>query len=648
MILTVNGKRTTIEAKENLTVTGLLNELKVIYFQRKFLDRRFGAGEGLASGLGLRGVSDAAFPNFILPGYASLGGAVSRIQTPIRDTQFQDAVSWFRGRHGVKFGVEHRRGSNNEIRDRSSSGSFTMTPLITSKPGTSGTGNSLASFLLGEVNSAAVLVSDLISSRAYSWSWYVQDDWRVTNRLTLNYGLRWETEIPRRVDHDRQNSFDPTAMNPISGTPGVVTFSGRNGVPRQAYNTDWNNFGPRLGFAYRLPFVGETVIRGGGGIFYGPTVSNSIGDAAATGFSTAATLVVPQADLISAMQLRNGFPPFERPPLDNGFGAVPRGRRPNTAVGYFERERPTPISYQYTFSLQREVGPHTLVEAGYIGNVSHHLTANDLSINQVPPGAMGPGDAQAHRPFPQFSNVFLINPAVGNSTYHAGFARLERRYSSGISFLAHYTFSKFIDDVASSDEYGDPVSYMDAYNRRLDKSLSGTDVPHRLVVSGLFEVPYFKHHRVLRAALGGWKVGALATMQSGPLFTVNTAANTTNAFPAGPLRPDLTADPRLPAGSRTLLEWFNTPVFRQPELFRFGNSPRSGLRGDSLRTVDVTIAKEFAVTERFRTDVRGEFYNLLNHANFELPGHTFGNADFGTVLSARPSRTVQLGLRLSF
>ena len=276
------------------------------------------------------------------------------------------------------------------------------------------------------------------------------------------------------------------------------------------------------------------------------------------------------------------------------------------------------------------------------------LTANDLSINQVPPGAMGPGDAQAHRPFPQFSNVFLINPAVGNSTYHAGFARLERRYSSGISFLAHYTFSKFIDDVASSDEYGDPVSYMDAYNRRLDKSLSGTDVPHRLVVSGLFEVPYFKYHRVLRAALGGWKVGALATMQSGPLFTVNTAANTTNAFPAGPLRPDMTADPRLPTSSRTLLEWFNTPAFRQPELFRFGNSPRSGLRGDSLRTVDVTIAKEFAVTERFRTDVRGEFYNLLNHANFELPGHTFGNADFGTVLSARPSRTVQLGLRLSF
>lgn len=626
----------------------LLNELKVSFFQRKFIDQRYGADENLANAIGLRGVSAAAFPNFVLPGYTSLANSPGRIQTPIRDLQFLESVSWYTGRHALKFGAEYRRGSNKEIRDRSSAGSFNISPLITSKPGVTGTGNSAASFLLGEVNAANQVVSDQILSRAYYWAFYVQDDWRVTDRLTLNLGLRWETELPRRVDGDRQNSFDLTRINPVSGTPGVVTFSGRNGVPRQAFNTDKNNFGPRAGFAYRLPFGRETVVRGGAGIFYGSTVSNTIGDTASTGFSTSASLVTPQADLVSAMRLRDGFPAIVRPPLNDAFGAVPQGTRPNTAVGFFERDRPTPVSYQYNLSVQREAARDTVVEAGYIANVSHHLTANDLSLNQVAPQLMGVGDAQSRRPFPQFSNVYIINPAIGNSTYHAGFIRAERRFRGGLSFLAHYTFSKFIDDVASGNEYGDPASYMDAYNRSLDKSLSGTDVPHRFVLTALYEVRRFAGRRLLDAALGRWKVGALTTLQSGPPFTVTTAANATNAFSAGPNRPNLVGDPRLASGERSLSRWFDTSAFANPAQFTFGNAPRSVLRGDGLQQMDLTLDKEFAVTERYRLDVRAEFYNLLNHANFELPGHTLGSADFGAVLSARAPRTVQLGLRLSF
>lgn len=628
----------------------LINDLKVSYLQRKFLDYRYGADQNLAGAIGLTGVSSAAFPSFVLPGYASLGGVtnIGRTQTPIRDLQFLESLSWFRGRHAFKFGVEHRRGSNQEIRDRSSSGNFTISPLITSLPGVSGTGNSLASFLLGEVNSANQIINDQILSRAYYWAGYIQDDWRVTDRLTLNLGFRWETELPRRVDDNRQNSFDPYSINPVSGTPGIVTFSGQNGVPRPAFNTDWNNVGPRAGFAYRLPFFGELVLRGGGGIFYGPTVSNTIGDTASLGFSTNSTLVVPQAELLSAMQLRNGYPAITRPPLDAGFGAVAPGQRPTTAVTFFERDRPTPISYQYNFSVQREVGRNSVVELGYMGNVSHHLTANDLSINQVAPQLMGAGDAQSRRPFPQFSNVSIINPAVGNSTYHGGFVRAERRFSSGFSFLAHYTFSKFLDDVVSSNEYGDPQSYMDAYNRRLDKGLSGSDVPHRLIVSGLYEVRAFKGNRAMNAVAGGWKIGALLTMQSGAPFSVVTAANTTNSFPAGALRPNLVGDPQVSSGEQTLSRWFNTAAFVAPPQFQFGNSPRSGLRGGGLQTLDMTASKDFAIAERYHAEIRGEFYNLLNHANFDMPGHTLGNADFGSVLSARPGRTIQLGLRFSF
>jgi hypothetical protein len=358
--------------------------------------------------------------------------------------------------------------------------------------------------------------------------------------------------------------------------------------------------------------------------------------------------VVPQPEFLSAMQLRNGFPLIERPPLDAGFGAVPAGERPFTAVGFFERERPTPISYQYNLNVQREVASGTVAEIGYMANVSHHLTANDLSLNQVPPQAMGPGNAQARRPFPQFSNVYIINPAVGNSTYHAGFARVEKRFATGLTFLAHYTWSKFMDDVVSSNEYGDTQSYMDAYNRRLDKALSGSDVPHRTVLSVLYEVPRFRRAGLLGAVLSRWRVGAFGTWQSGATFTVTTLANTTNAFSAGPLRPDLVANPELPSGERTLARWFNTAAFVNPAPFRFGNAPRSGLRGPFQKTVDLTLAREFNLTERFRFDLRGEAYNALNHANFELPGRTLGAADFGAILSARPARTVQLGARVSF
>jgi Carboxypeptidase regulatory-like domain/TonB-dependent Receptor Plug Domain/TonB dependent receptor len=627
----------------------LTNELRVTYLRRKFLDTRPGYGDNLSAKIGLNGVSDAAFPAFSIPGYATLGNpsAVYRFQTPILDRQVLDSLSWFHGKHAVKFGMEYRGGANDEIRDRGSAGNFTISPLITDLPGVSGTGNALASFLLGEVNAASVQVSDKIPSRASYIAGYVQDDWRLSSRLTLNLGLRYEVELPRRVVGNKMNSFDPLAINPVSGTPGVVTFAGMNGVPERAFRTDTNNFGPRVGFAYRLPGAHDTVIRGGAGVFYGPTVSNTIGDVASLGFSTSASYVVSQAEFQSAMRLRDGFSAVTRPPLTPAFGAVPLGAKPNTAVAYFNPAQVAPTSYQYNLNVQREVSSGLLVEVGYIGNVSHHLTANDLSIDQVAPQLMGPGDAQSRRLFPQFSNVTWINPSIGNSTYHGGFVRAEKRFGGNFSFLAHYTFSKFLDDVESANEYGNTGSYMDAYNRRLDKGLSGSDVPHHLVLTLLYEVRQFKRNRGVNAVLGGWKVGLLETAQSGAPFTVITTANTTNAFPAGSLRPNLLHDPNLSSG-QSITHWFDTTAFAAPAAFTFGNSPRSGLRGASLVTTDVTLEKSFHFTERWRFDLRSEFYNVLNHANFNVPGSTLGAADFGVVTSARPGRQVQLAGRVSW
>jgi Carboxypeptidase regulatory-like domain/TonB-dependent Receptor Plug Domain/TonB dependent receptor len=633
----------------------MTNEVHYTYLRRKFLESRPGLGDNLAQQIGLTGVTDAAFPSFTIPGYgvpagfvagnvtvpntgAALGNPtmVSRFQTPITDQQYQDALSWFRGRHAWKFGAEYRRGANDEIRDRGSAGNFTVDPLITDLPGSSSTtGNSLASFLLGQVSAASIQVSDKIPSRASYMAFYAQDDIRLTERLTINAGVRYEVEFPRRVVDNRMNSFDPLAINPVSGTPGVVTFAGVNGTSERAYRTDWNNIGPRLGFAYRLGGKRDTVIRGGAGVFYGPTVSNTIGDVASLGFSTSASYSVAQAETQSAFQLRDGFPAVARQPLTPAFGAVRPGQAANTSVAYFNPGQVAPISYQYNLGVQREIAKDLLLEVGYIGNVSHHLTANDLSLNQVPPQLMTAGNAQLLRPFPQFSNVTWINPSIGNSTYHGGFVRAEKRMSHGVSFLAHYTFSKFLDDVESANEFGASGSYMDAYNRRLDKGLSGSDVPHRALVEVLYE-------------FRGWKLGVLETAESGPVFTVITAANTTNAFPAGSLRPNLLRDAPLSADQRTVAAWFDTTAFVNPAPLTFGNSPRSGLRAAPVVRTDATLERSFRLGDRARFDLRGEFYNLLNHAIFNVPGFTLGTADFGVVSSARAPRTAQLAARLSF
>ena len=271
----------------------LANDVRFTYLRRKFIDTRPGADGNLAAAIGLAGVSNAAFPAFTIPGYgisntqtignsnAALGNAtaVARFQTPILDRQILDSVSLQRGRHAIKFGGEYRWAGNDEIRDRSSAGNFTFSPLITGFNGTGG--NGLASFLLGQLNTAAIQVSDKIRSRAAYMGLFIQDDWRLTDRLTINAGLRWEVEFPRKEADNKMNSFDPLAINPVSGTPGVVTWAGVNGVPVRAFKTDFNNIGPRLGFAYRIPGKTDTVIRGGAGVFYGGTVSNTIGAARA-------------------------------------------------------------------------------------------------------------------------------------------------------------------------------------------------------------------------------------------------------------------------------------------------------------------------------------------------------------------------------
>ncbi|MDX1982238.1 MAG: TonB-dependent receptor, partial [Bryobacteraceae bacterium] len=577
----------------------LLNDFRLGLVRRSFFNSRFGLDEDFASQLGLRGVSKSSFPIIGVAGFQGLSGAPFRFSNPLLDYQIQESLSWYRGRHAIKFGVEVRLGIFNDDTDTSSSGNFAFGPQLTALPGTAGTGNGFATFLLGEADSANIIRPDPIRSRASYWGAYMQDDYRVSDKLTLNIGLRWEGTTPRTEDNDRMNAFDMTAINPVSGTPGVITFAGRNGVPRSAFNMDRNNIGPRLGFAWSVR--PRTVVRGGAGLIYGAAVNSIVGTAAALGFSTDSRLTTTQIGITPAMRLREGFPSTNRVPVDQlgaGFGAVPVGAPTNTAVTFFERSRATPVSYQYNLDIQHELAPNLLVEVSYMGNLSRKLTAPDMAINQVPVELMGPGNAQRLRPFPQFTNVTLINPAIGSSSYHGGFVKVEKRYSGGISLLAHYTFSKFIDDVQSFTEIGDPGSYMNFYNRRLDKGPSGSDIRHRAVLSGVYDLPIFRNRGLLTTLLGGWRAGLIGSMQSGPTFTVFSFVNATNAFTPGPNRADLTGDPRLPESERTLSRWFNTGAFANPAPFRFGTSGRGIMNGPGLVNIDSSFAKRFQIRER--------------------------------------------------
>ncbi len=266
----------------------------------------------------------------------------------------------------------------------------------------------------------------------------------------------------------------------------------------------------------------------------------------------------------------------------------------------------------------------------------------------MPPALLGPGNAQARRPFPQFTNVSVLNPPLGNSAYHAGVIKVERRFHSGLSMLAHYTFSKFIDDVESFSEFGDVGSYMDFYNRGLDRGLSGSDVRHRAVLSAVYDLPVLRNRGWITRLFGGWKTGAIVVFQSGPAFTVYSSVNQTNAFPPGSLRADLVGNPKLSGSERTIARWFNTDAFRVPAPYRFGTAGRSILTGPGLANVDASFIKSFPIREGWRAELRGEFFNFLNNTSFNLPGHSVGTPAFGIINSARPARSSQLAARIEF
>ncbi|MEZ5399342.1 MAG: carboxypeptidase regulatory-like domain-containing protein [Bryobacteraceae bacterium] len=631
----------------------ILNDFRFNWQPRSFHPTTLSIDQGWPTKLGLKGVSDRAFPRINTASYAPLGStAQERVQAPIHDTDIVNTLTVFRGQHAIKTGGEIRLARNVDDLNSFMSGQFTFALQPTANPASpANTGNGFATLLLGFPSSANVLDSDLLDRRSKFFALFAQDDWKVTQNLTLNVGIRWEAHTPKFDANNRMNGFNPTAINPVSNTPGIVTFAGRDGAGRQLYNGDWNNFMPRFGLAWKPFGRQKTVVRAGAGVFYQVPLPGSNNNSA--GFAAQAAYTSPDNGITAPFFLRDGFPGgLANPELGPGFGAVAVGRPAALAFDFVETNRRLGYTMQWNFSVQQDVGRNSVVEVAYLGTVGHKLSGPNINTNQVRPESMGPGNAQSRRPFPQFGNVTTVAPMWGNSSYHGVNFKYERRFADGLNLLANYTFSKFIDDVPAGQEIGAAPGQQNYYDRSSEKALSGNDVRNRFAFSSVYELPWGRGRKFLTDGpaaliLGGWNIGAIVTLQQGSPFGLTTQNNTLNAFSGGQ-RVNVLRDPELPASDRTVQRYFDTTAVAAPPQFTFGNASRALLTGPGLANANLSLLKNFKFGETWNLQFRLESFNALNRVNFEEPGSALGSPNFGVLTSAQAARSMQLGLKLTF
>ena len=632
-----------------------IQEVRVNFGRRKFVLTEFGTGSGQNGKVGIKGVDPNFFATFDVNGLSSLGTTThERIQTPIDTWQFLDQYSVAKGKHLIKFGGEYRFGLNVDLFNGYKGGHFTFDNRAT--------GSGLAELLLGNVATGEVQAIVPLASRSDYYGVFLQDNWKITPKLTLNLGFRWELNQPRWERNNYQSGFNRTVLNPVSNTLGVVTFAGVNGVSKYAHDFDKDDFGPRFGFAYNL---GKGfVMRGGYGISYYNAYQVRVTFAMKAGFGTSTTFNSPDGNITPAFQLQNGVPTIVNAPHDASFGAVPVGSRVILSPDFLQQDQPDPMAQQWNFGIQKQLSNNSVLELTYVANVAHRLGGPDVDINMIPlVNGRGPStQSQTARPFPQFGNVMQISPPWGNSTYHAMNFKVEKRYSAGLNLLANFTWSKFIDDVAANSELGGAagnVSYTHIALRKLDKALSGNNIGRRLVTSVVYDLPWGSGRQypiknpLVNGVLGGWGLGLIAEIRDGAPFGVVENTNLSNTFSASQ-RPNLLGAPAQSPGWRSnvlAVPYFDITQFQAPGAAVFGNAPRTMCCGPGFVGVDLSAHKWWQLHERFKLQLRGDFYNVPNRPEFANPNLRRGLSNFGLVTGVvvgSNARLAQLSMRLEF
>lgn len=542
---------------------------------------------------------------------------------------------------------------------------------------TSSTGFGFASLLLGAGSTGATGINAFPAISKNFHGWYIQDDWKVTPKLTLNLGLRYDIQTAPRERYGNQAYFDFSAVNPISSAvgftvPGALVYTGdgnRNGL----YEPQRTNIAPRIGLAYQA--ANKLVIRTGFGIFYVPAFS---GGGPNPGFSQSTPFVGTLDNVTPFNTFDNPFPGGLIPPTGRSLGGLTNVGFSTNAV---EPYRPTPYVEQWMFGIQYAIAGNDLLDVSYVGSRGvkmlggmqnnqldpQYLRLGDQLLKQVPNPFYGRITSsgcgldrptvvrgQLLRPFPEYCGVSNQLTPNGYSQYNALQMSYSHRWSMGLNILASYTFSKFMGNVEGSTAWAlaGSSAIRDYTNLAAEKSVDANDIPHSFVLSYIYEIPVGKGKRMgsgmsapVDAILGGWEVSGISTFKSGFPLSITSATNTSNSFGGGQ-RPNLVGDPHV--GDPNIYAWFNTAAFVQAEPYTFGNLARylSWLRAPGLNNWDVGIHKWWRWREVLRFQYRAEMFNAVNHANFYAPNQQLGNPAFGRITGTLPSRSIQMGLKL--
>jgi hypothetical protein len=617
-------------------------------FNLEFLQEGATPGAQLGEKLGVKGSNQGpqsdGIPIFSPAGYAGIGQTRS---LPIYriENAYHPRVDFtnMRGQHNLKFGIDTRRRQVTQYQTNRGNGRFNFSTTFSNNPNqTANTGDAMAGFLMG---TASVIEQDFTlvwpGFRQTEWSFYLQDDWKVSDRLTLNAGLRYEYDTPVVEVADRQTNFDVVT--------GKLLIAGFNTDSATGIQPDRNNFAPRFGFAYRVSQ--GTVIRGGAGVFYNPAGSENVymRRHRQLPFGPINTVDINQFSN-SPRRVQQGFDPI--PNLDFAtVAATPVGGMlavtPNFRSGY---------TIQYNFQVQQSLPSNMVAKIGYVGNGGRRMDTT-FNYNQEVPG---PGAPAPRRP------LFRIAPGVsgvtymvsdGNSNYNSLQTSLEKRFSSGLGFLASYTWSHSIDTLANAFGGADNGPFpQDIRCRSCDRGNSGFDLRHRFVSSANYALPFGKGRKydagsaVANAIIGGWDTNAVFTWQTGLPFTPVLQTSVSNAGGSRPMRlGDATLDN--PDRARWYNTSFNTAgaVWGIPQQFTFGNSGRNILYGPGRVNLDWSMFKDFLQSEKYHLQFRAEFFNLFNTPQFDLPNSSIGNPNAGVITATvGANRQVQLGLRFSF
>jgi hypothetical protein len=638
------------------------------------------------SSLGLPSALDSfggpgAFPSINMSGYNSLGSGPLN-STPRENRTYSLDVSRAASAHLLSLGamvIDQRLNTSN-----TSQLVMSFSPAFTQGPnailGDPRTGSSMASFLLGTAdnNDRAITQTASAAFQKTLLGGYINDEWKVSRNFTLNLGLRYDYQSAP-TDRFSRLSFWTLNRNPISdkarlNLPGSLVYTG-GGNPRGVYDAQANNFAPRIGVSYAS--ARKLMMRAGFGLFYTPAIE--FGDyqgLSLTGF-TQSTPYVGSIDGVSPKDLlRDPFPNGLLLPPGKSLGQLTGVGQSINAV---ERARPTPYVEQWTFGLSYDLPSRTVLEISYAGNHGVKLPFADFQLNQLPAqllslgeklvapvtnpfyGAVSAGPlagatvplGQLLRPYPQYLDVFAVQPPAGMSTYHALHLTLEHRMSQGLQALMSFTAAKYLTTTEGYENWAtaNAAVVRNWYDTTLEKSLMSDDVPRSLVASFVYEIPVGSGKRVdpsnkaVRAIASGWQIAGVATMKAGFPLSMTTATNNTNSFGGGQ-RPNLVGDPHV--SDATIDRWFNTSAFSQPAPFTFGNVARTmpDLRAPGIANVDATVQRNLLVSgEGRRVQLRAEFYNLANHPNFYAPNTQLGNPNFGVITNAMAARSVQLGVK---